>query len=126
MVGRLAFRARLEPVSEELHFDVNKPVIFEQSLHRRVAHRFGVENEILMNQSKRRISSGRGGLDPFLYREGANLRRPHGIAIAGNRPISREQFDLACHQTVLKDASGLADSNAYGCRALGGRAAAVG
>jgi hypothetical protein len=86
---------RLEPVSKELHFDVNKPVIVEQSLHRRVAHRFDVENEILMNQSESRISGGGGGRDPFLYREGANLGRPHGVAIAGNRPISHEQFDLA-------------------------------
>ena len=64
------FAPGFEPVSEKLDLDVNNPVIVEQSFHRRVAHRFGVENEILMNESKPRISGRRCGLDAFLQREG--------------------------------------------------------
>jgi hypothetical protein len=97
MVGRLALCARLKPVSEELHFDVSNPVIVEQSFHRRVAHRFGVENEVLMNQSKPRVSGRRCGLDPFPQQEGTDLGWPHGVAIARDRPVSSEQFNLAWH-----------------------------
>jgi len=52
------------------------------------------------------------GLDSLAQRKGGNLRRAHGVAIAGQRPVSGEQFNLAVHQRLFNCASGFMLLNA--------------